>query len=114
MKTLYWYAGCSTCKNALSWLRAEGVEVKLVDLKAEPPSAETLRNLWSRSGHPIRKFFNTSGQSYRGGGFSARLPTMSDDDALDALAGDGMLIKRPILDAGERVFVGFREKSYDL
>ena len=114
MNTLYWYPGCSTCKKAVSWLRAEGVAFEVIDLKKQTPSEATLRDLWERSEEPIKKFFNTSGQSYRGGGFSARLPEMSDDEAIAALAADGMLIKRPILDANGRVFVGFRAKSYDL
>jgi arsenate reductase len=86
----------------------------LVDLTRDTPTAEALGDLWSRSGVPIKKFFNTSGQSYRGGGYSERLPKMSEAEALKALAADGMLIKRPILDTGGRVFVGFREKRYDL
>ncbi|MCA9609313.1 MAG: Spx/MgsR family RNA polymerase-binding regulatory protein [Myxococcales bacterium] len=110
--TLYHYPGCSTCKNARKWLAAHGVEPKLIDLVATPPSAATLKKLWKRSGLPIAKLFNTSGQSYRGGGFKERLPSMSDDEALAALAADGKLIKRPILVTADRVLVGFRDAAY--
>jgi arsenate reductase-like glutaredoxin family protein len=37
---------------------------------------------------------------------------MSDADALTALAADGKLIKRPLVDMGQRVIVGFREEDY--
>ncbi len=56
--------------------------------------------------------FNTSGESYRAGGFKDKLATMSEADALSALAADGKLIKRPIVDTGEKVLVGFREEEY--
>ncbi len=93
---MYWYPGCSTCKKAAKHLRDQGVELELIDLATDPPTVAELRQLWKSSGLPLKKFFNTSGQSYRNGGFSEKLPTMSEDEQLAALAGDGMLIKRPI------------------
>lgn len=112
MKTLYWYPNCSTCRKAAKWLDANGVEVTRQDLVAQPIDAEALRDLWQRSGLELKRFFNTSGMSYRGGGFKGRLPTMSEDEQLAALAADGKLVKRPILDAGGAVLVGFREDAY--
>lgn len=111
--TFYHYAGCGTCKKARKWLDAHGVGYRAVDLVATPPSKEELRRLWKRSGLPVRKLFNTSGQSYRAGGFKEKLESMSDDEALDALAADGKLIKRPILDGGSYVLVGFDEGQYE-
>jgi arsenate reductase len=65
-----------------------------------------------RSGLPVRKFFNTSGESYKAGGFKDKVDKMSDEQALTALAKDGKLIKRPIVDAGKTVLVGFDEDAY--
>lgn len=110
--TLYWYPGCSTCKRAAKWLEARGVAHDRVHLVEATPSAEQLSDLWSRSGAPIKRLFNTSGKSYRAGGFSQKLPGMSDVEALAALAADGMLIKRPILDTGDAVRIGFREEEW--
>ncbi len=109
MTTIYHYPNCSTCKKALKWLAAQGVDAERIDIVAAPPSVETLRSAWQASGLPLKKFFNTSGMSYRNGGFSARLPGMSEDRQLAALAADGKLIKRPLLIAGKRVTVGFKE-----
>ena len=109
---LYHYPGCSTCKKARKWLDAKGADVELVDLVQQTPSADTLRDLWDRSGLPLKKFFNTSGRVYRGGGYKDRIPTMNDDECLAELAAEGMLIKRPILDTGDAVLVGFREAAY--
>ena len=110
---VYHYKGCSTCRRARKFLEAQGVAAVLIDLKESPPDAERLAALHGVSGLPVKRFFNTSGQSYRGGGFKDKLPGMTDADAHAALAADGMLIKRPILVIGDRVVkVGFREPEW--
>lgn len=109
---VYSYERCSTCKKALRWLREGEHEVQVLPIVESPPSAAALKKAWKRSGLPIKRFFNTSGASYRDGGFSAKLPAMSDEDALAALAADGKLIKRPLVIADDFVLVGFREDEY--
>ena len=111
--TLYQYPRCTTCRKAARWLEVMGYSYESVHLKEAPPSAATLGELWKRSGLPLRKLFNTSGKSYRGGNWKEKLARISDAQALAALAGDGMLIKRPILDTGGRVLVGFRTEAYE-
>lgn len=105
--TVYHYPKCSTCRNALKWLASHHVSVKAIDIVSSPPSASTLQRLHRQSGLPLAKFFNTAGESYRGGNFKERLKTMTDEDAFRALSSDGKLIKRPLVDAGETVLVGF-------
>jgi arsenate reductase len=109
---VYQYPKCSTCRKALSWLDQRGVSYDKTDLVAQPPSLTALKDLHKRSGLPVTKLFNTSGESYRNGNFKARLVDMTDAQALAALAADGKLIKRPIVDTGSKVLVGFREDDY--
>ena len=109
---IYHYPGCSTCKKALKWLDAQGLSAARVHIVEEPPSAQSLEDLWRRSGLPLRRFFNTSGVSYRAGGFKERLATMSDEEAIAALAADGKLIKRPLMDTGGVVLVGFKAEEW--
>jgi len=109
---VYQYSKCSTCRKALKWLESHGVEVEAIDITEKPPSKTALKRHWKASGLPLKKLFNTSGQSYRKGGFKDRLPAMSDDEQLAALAADGKLIKRPIVVAGDTVLVGFSAERY--
>jgi arsenate reductase len=109
---VYQYPKCSTCRKALKWLEAHGVRCEATDLVATPIPAMTLEDLHARSGLPIARFFNTSGESYRAGNFKAKLATMSSKQAFEALAADGKLVKRPILDTGRAVLVGFDEAAY--
>jgi arsenate reductase (glutaredoxin) len=111
--TIWSYAACGTCKSAIKWLREQGIDADVRAIVAAPPDVGTLRGLWERSGIPLDKLFNISGNSYREGGFKDRLATMSDDQKLAALAADGMLIKRPLVDAGAVVLVGFKPEEWE-
>jgi arsenate reductase len=109
---VYQYPKCSTCRKALKWLDAHGVKYESTDLVLSPISSAKLKDLHKRSGLPLSRFFNTSGDSYRTGGFKDLLKKMNDSDAIAALAKDGKLVKRPIVDTGEAVLVGFTEDAY--
>lgn len=108
----YHYPSCSTCRKALKWLASHEVQVELIDIVESPPSKAELREVLKTSGLPLRKLFNTSGASYREGGFGAKLKTMSEAEALDALANDGKLIKRPMLLGMGVALVGFDEAAF--
>lgn len=110
--TVYQYANCSTCRKAVKWLNQNGVAHELVPIVEKPPSRSTLASVLKQSGLPLRSFFNTSGESYRSGGFKDRLPGMSEAEALGELAADGKLIKRPLLVSKDQVLVGFDEKVW--
>jgi arsenate reductase len=105
------YAGCGTCKKALAWLAGHGVAVTLRPIVDEPPTPAELAAWIPRSGKTVRRWLNTSGQSYRALG-KAKVDAMSDDELTALLTRDGKLVKRPVLVTTERVLVGFDEESY--
>jgi arsenate reductase len=109
---VYQYAKCSTCRKALAFLKAQGVDYDSVDIVTRPPPRKTLKDALRLSGLPIQKLFNTSGQSYRDGNFGQRLKSMSEAEALEALAADGKLIKRPLVIGDDFALVGFDENAY--
>ena len=105
--TVFSYSRCSTCRKALAWLEAEGLAFTVVDITVQPPSRELLQSAVDQFGDR-KPLFNTSGQSYRALG-AAKVKSMSDEEALDALAADGRLIKRPfVLRDNGQVLVGFK------
>ena len=109
---VYHYPGCSTCKRALAWLAAQGVDVETVDIVRATPSRDELRAMWKLSGQPIAAFFNTSGVSYRAANLKERMPSLSDEEKLGMLAADGKLIRRPLVLTRTTALVGFREPTY--
>jgi arsenate reductase (glutaredoxin) len=109
---VYQYSKCSTCRKALAFLDKNGVEYESVDIVTRPPSKRELKEALKLTGLPLKKLFNTSGQSYREGNFGERLATLSEAEALAALAADGKLVKRPLILGEDFALVGFDEASY--
>ena len=107
------YPKCSTCMKAKKWLEEKGMGYELRDIKTDNPTAEELKEWHRKSGLPLKRFFNTSGNLYKEMKLKDRLPDMDEEEQFDLLASDGMLVKRPILVAGEKVLVGFKEKEWE-
>ncbi len=110
---LHYYSRCGTCVKAKKWLDAHGLACEVRDLKTAPPTLEELTAYYQKSGLPLKKFFNTSGQVYKAKNLKDKLPSMSESEQLALLASDGMLVKRPILVAGDTVLVGFQEAAWE-
>ena len=109
---LYGYNKWSTVRKAKAWLLDNGIEFEEVDIVKEPPTKEELEDMYKRSGLEIKKFFNSSGKKYRDLNLKDVVKVESDEKLLEILASDGMLIKRPIFDAGEVVLIGFKEAEW--
>jgi arsenate reductase len=109
--TIYHYPSCSTCRKAIAWLKQKDIAYEPAHIVETPPSAALLKRAL-KSGIQLRALFNTSGESYRNGGFKERLPQMSEAEAIEALCADGKLIKRPVLAGKDFVLVGFDEAKW--
>lgn len=107
------YPKCTTCKKAKKWLEDHGVDFADRHIVEDNPTAEELKLWHERSGLPLKRFFNTSGQIYRQNNIKDRLPDMSDEEQYALLATNGMLVKRPLIVADDYVLVGFKEKEYE-
>ena len=74
------YPKCSTCKKAKKWLDDHGVSYTDRHIVEQNPTADELRDWHQRSGLPIKRFVNTSGQLYRSENLKDKLPGMSDEE----------------------------------
>lgn len=107
------YPKCTTCKKAKKWLDEHGVEYVDRHIVEDNPTAAELAEWHERSGLPLRRFFNTSGMKYRELGIKAKLDAgMTDEEAYELLATDGMLVKRPLIVADGVVLTGFKEDAW--
>jgi arsenate reductase (glutaredoxin) len=105
------YSGCSTCKKALKWLAARGIEVDVRPIVEAPPTLTELSSWVRASGKPLEKWLNASGQSYRALGKDT-VKAASHAQLMAWLAQDGKLVKRPVLVSGTTVLVGFKEDEW--
>lgn len=109
---VYTYAKCSTCRKAVKWLSEKEISFTEIPIRDQPPTKTELKKMLKAYGGELKRLFNTSGQDYRALGIKDKLGSMSDDEAIDLLAGNGNLIKRPFLLSGDVGLVGFKEDEW--
>lgn len=107
------YEKCTTCKKALRWVEEMGYDVMLRPIKEENPTAEEIKQWHEKSGLPLKRFFNTSGNLYKELNLKDKLLDMSKEEQYQLLSTDGMLVKRPLLVAEGGVFPGFRQEEWE-
>jgi len=106
------YPPCSTCQKAKKWLEDNAITYTDRHIKENNPTYEELKAWYSRSGLPLKKFFNTSGLLYKSMNLKERLPAMSEEEQLRLLATDGMLVKRPLVVTDDIVLTGFKKTEW--
>lgn len=106
----YGYNKCGTCRKAKKFLEEHGVECVDIDITQTPPPKTVLKKALRDRG--LKKLFNTSGVQYKELNIKEKLKTLTEAQALDLLAGNGRLVKRPIVVAKDRITVGFDAAEY--
>jgi len=109
---VYAYSGCSTCRNALKFLTEHKVAHEVLPIRETPPKAAELRKMLTHTGGEIRKLFNTSGLDYKAMGLKDRLPSLSENEAIDLLSKNGNLVKRPFVLGEDIGLVGFKPDEW--
>lgn len=102
-RTLYGLKNCDACKKALKELEAEGKPADFVDIRAEADLPSKLPRWIAAVGD---KLVNRSSTTWR---------SLSDADRARAsgvtleglLLGNPTLIKRPVIETGDEVLVGW-------
>ncbi|HEY1836379.1 MAG TPA: ArsC family reductase [Rhizomicrobium sp.] len=108
--TLYGIKNCDTMKKAWTWLDKERVVYTFHDYKKEGIDKATLEGWAGKVGWET--LLNKSGQTFR------KLPDKDKENVTEKkaialmLAQPGM-IKRPVLDVGGKLTVGFKPEVYE-
>lgn len=106
------YPSCGTCKKAKAWLKEKNVEFEERHIVTDRPTEDELREWITKSGLPMKRFFNTSGMKYKELKLKDKLPEMTQEEQIRLLAADGMLVKRPLLVDEQFVLPGFKEAEW--
>lgn len=107
------YPKCTTCQKAKKWLDEHKIKYEDRHIKEQNPTQAELQEWHRRSGLPLKRFFNTSGLLYKSMQLKDKLPDMSEEEQYRLLATDGMLVKRPLIVAKDKVLVGFKEAEWE-
>jgi Spx/MgsR family transcriptional regulator len=110
MMTLFGIKNCDTCRRARKSLETQGQPFQFHDLREDGLSAVLLEHLLERV--PVLTLLNKRSTTWR------QLP---DDDKTDIDANQARtlmlahptLLKRPLLDTGDDILVGYRDGDYD-
>lgn len=106
---VYGIKNCDTVKKARAWLEAKGVDYEFHDFKAEGVSKEKLKGWMETVGWEV--LLNKAGTTFR------KLPDEAKDGVTKTKATALMLdqpsiIKRPVVEHGGKVLVGFKPETY--
>ncbi|MDQ3001433.1 MAG: Spx/MgsR family RNA polymerase-binding regulatory protein [Fibrobacterota bacterium] len=112
MLKFYGYKKCNTCRNAEKVLTKLGKTYEFVDITEAPPSQAALKKIIQQSGMELKKFFNTSGVQYKELNIKDKVTGMNESQILAMLAGNGRLLKRPLVTDGTKSTVGFDEAAF--
>lgn len=100
---------CDTMKKAFAWLEANGVAYNFVDYKKAGVAEEKLPDWNARAGW--QTLLNTRGLMWRKL-TDAERADVDEAKALKLMAQYPALIKRPVLDTGKALLVGFDPEKY--
>lgn len=93
--TIYHNPRCGTSRNTLALIRDAGIEPRVVDYLATPPSRTELADLVARSGLAPREAVRSKEALFTELGLDDA--AISDEALLDAMAAHPILINRPLV-----------------
>ncbi|MBS9479071.1 arsenate reductase (glutaredoxin) [Ancylobacter radicis] len=92
---IYHNPACGTSRNALSLIRAVGIEPHVVDYLKSPPARALLQQLVARMALPLRALLRERGTPFAQLGLAD--PALTDAQIIDAMMAHPILINRPIV-----------------
>ena len=107
--TIYGIRNCDTMKKARAWLEAAGIAHDFHDYRVQSLDESRLRGWIAQVGWEA--LLNRAGTTFR------KLPQaeregLDEARALRLMLGEPAMIRRPVLELGGRILVGFRPEAY--
>jgi arsenate reductase (glutaredoxin) len=107
--TIYGIKNCDTMKKARAWLEGHGVAYSFHDYKASGIDRRRLE-AWTRE-VGWETLLNRAGTTFRNLSETDK-NGLSETKAIALMLAQPSMIKRPVLDLGDRILVGFKPETY--
>lgn len=107
--TIYGIKACDTMKKARDWLDGHGVAYAFHDYKVSGVDRPRLEAWAAKVGWEV--LLNRAGTTFRKLPDEAR-QGLDADKAIGLMLEQPSMIKRPVLDLGDRLLVGFKPADY--
>jgi Spx/MgsR family transcriptional regulator len=108
--TIYGIKNCDTMKKARGWLDKNGIEYVFHDYKVTGIEREVLQ-AWVRDAG-WEKLLNRSGTTFRKLAEKDR-ESLTEKTAIALMRAQPSMIKRPVLDVGGTLLIGFKPQQYE-
>ena len=108
--TIYGIKNCDTMKKARAWLDQRGVDYSFHDYKTEGIDKDRLAKWAKDTGWET--LLNRAGTTFR------KLPdadksNLTEKKAIALMLAQPSMIKRPVLETGKKLLVGFKADDYE-
>ena len=110
MIKLYGITNCETVKKAHAWLDAKQIRYEFVDFKRAPPSAAQVKRWIDALG--ADSVVNRRGTTWRKLDPATQARADTKAGAVTLLVEHPSAIKRPVIEAGEDLLIGFDAETY--
>jgi arsenate reductase len=100
---IYHNPKCSKSRQALSLLRANGVEPEVIEYLKQPLDREQIRELIGMLGIPPHDLVRTEETAYKKLKLS---PSSTTDEIAKAIAENPILLERPVIVCGKSAIIG--------
>jgi Spx/MgsR family transcriptional regulator len=106
---VYGIKNCDSVKKALKYFKEHHIAYEFIDFKTTPVSKKKI-STWLQY-QDIDKLFNSRSTTYR----NLKLKELDLDEAskIEWMSKENLLIKRPIIEFGNKVVVGVNFDEYD-
>lgn len=109
LATVYGIRNCDTMKKAFAWLGGHGVDYAFHDYKKQGVTRDALQRWCAATGW--EKVLNKAGTTFR------KLPDeakadLDQDKAIALMLDQPSMIKRPVLETGGTIEIGFKPERY--
>jgi Spx/MgsR family transcriptional regulator len=107
---VYGITNCNTVKSARAWLDARGQRYEFVDYKKAPPSPALLARWCAAFGW--ESVINRRGTTWRMLDTEVQNGIKDEKSAIALMLAKPSIIKRPIVEAGKTLVLGFDEAEF--
>ena len=106
---LYGFRSCDMVRNAMKWLDANGVSYEFHDYRRDSLDPKVVDDWFARAGW--EKVFNRNSTSFKEMPESER-SGVDEKRAKELILDNTNLIKRPVLDTGDAIVLGFKPGTF--
>lgn len=108
---IYGIKNCNTMKKAITWLEDNGVAYTFHDYKTKGITKEKIKQ-WLKH-KKMEELINTKGTTYKQLSEVAKNSISNPDKAIDLMIEKPSMIKRPIVETGNEILLGFEPNFWD-